>query len=92
MARKYYLQLEKRFIYESYSRIFTVLDIRSYLALNDSYDAFIKAYECKLDKGFSPYDWFDDNDKINNTEFSPPEAFQDKMKNKAITDELRRRR
>ncbi len=29
------------------------LDIRSYPAPNYSYDAFIKAYECKLEKGFS---------------------------------------
>ncbi len=31
------------------------LDIRSYLAPNYSYDAFIKAYKCKLEKGFFPY-------------------------------------
>ena len=29
------------------------LDIRSYPAPNYSYDAFIKAYKCKLEKGFS---------------------------------------
>jgi len=32
------------------------LDIRSYLAPNYSYDAFIKAYICKLEKGFFPWD------------------------------------
>ncbi len=40
------------------------LDIRSYLAPNYSYDAFIKAYKCKLEKGFFPYDWFDNYDKL----------------------------
>ena len=30
------------------------LDIRSYLAPNYSYDAFIKAYKCNLEKGFFP--------------------------------------
>ncbi len=38
------------------------LDIRSYLAPNYSYDAFIKAYKCKLERGFSPYDYFDKYD------------------------------
>ena len=28
------------------------LDVRSYLAPNYSYDAFIKAYKCKIEKGF----------------------------------------
>ncbi len=43
------------------------LDI-SYLTPNYSYDAFIKAYKCKLDRGYFIYDWFNDNNKINNTE------------------------
>ncbi len=30
------------------------LDVRSYLAPNYSYDAFIKAYKCKIEKDFSP--------------------------------------
>jgi len=30
------------------------LDVRSYLAPNYSYDAFIKAYKCKLERDFSP--------------------------------------
>ena len=33
------------------------LDIRSDFAPNYSYDAFIKAYKCKLKKGFFPYGW-----------------------------------
>ena len=41
---------------------FKFLDIRSYLAPNYSYDAFVKAYKCKLEKGFFPYDWFDSYD------------------------------
>ena len=63
------------------------LDIRSYLAPNYSYDAFIKAYKCKLEKGFFPYDYFNSYDKINNTEMPPHEAFFNKLKNKNITDE-----
>ncbi len=30
------------------------LDVRSYLAPNDSYDAFFKAYKCKLEKRVFP--------------------------------------
>ena len=63
------------------------LDIRSYLAPNYSYDAFIKAYKCKLEKGFFPYDWFDSYDKINNTELPSHKCFYNKLKNTNITDE-----
>ena len=63
------------------------LDIRSYLAPNYSYDAFIKAYKCKLEKGFFPYDWFDSYDKINNSELSAHKCFYNKFKNTNITDE-----
>ncbi len=47
---------------------YNFLDIRSYLAPNYSYDAFIKAYRCKLEKGLFPYDFFNSYDKINNTD------------------------
>jgi hypothetical protein len=63
------------------------LDIRSYLAPNYSYDAFIKAYKCKLDKGFFPYDYFDSYEKINDTKLPSHELFFSKMKNKNITDD-----
>ena len=63
------------------------LDIRSYLAPNYSYDAFIKAYKCKLEKGFFPYDYFDSYDKVNNTELPSKECFYNKMKNSNITNE-----
>ena len=63
------------------------LDIRSYLAPDYSYDDFIKAYKCKLEKGFFPYDWFNDYDKVNNTELPAHELFFNKMKTKNITDE-----
>ena len=63
------------------------LDIRSYLAPNYSYDAFIKAYKCKLEKGFFPYDWFNDYEKINNTELPPHEVFFSKMKNANISED-----
>ncbi len=63
------------------------LDIRSYLAPNYSYDAFIKAYKCKIEKGFFPYDYFDSYDKLNETELPSHDLFYSKMKNKNISDE-----
>ena len=63
------------------------LDIRSYLAPNYSYDAFIKAYKCKLEKGFFPYDWFNSYDKLNNTELPEHKHFYNKLKDKNITNE-----
>jgi hypothetical protein len=60
------------------------LDVRSYLAPNYSYDAFITAYKCKLEKGFFPYDYFDSYDKLNETELSSHDLFYSKMKNKNI--------
>ena len=63
------------------------LDIRSYLAPNYSYDAFIKAYKCKLEKGFFPYDWFDNYDKLNFTELPEHKYFYNKLKGKNISDE-----
>ena len=66
---------------------FKFLDIRSYLAPNYSYEAFIKAYKCKLNKGYFPYDYLTDYDKLNETKLPPHGAFYNKLKNKNITDE-----
>ena len=60
------------------------LDIRSYLAPNYSYDAFIEAYKCKLEKGYFLYDFFDSYDKLNNTEIPPHESFFNRIKNKIL--------
>jgi hypothetical protein len=65
---------------------FKFLDIRSYLAPNYSYEAFIKAYKCTLNKGYFPYDYLNDYNKLNETKLPPHEAFFNKLKNKNITD------
>jgi hypothetical protein len=39
------------------------LDIRSYIAPDYKYDAWIKAYKCDLTKGIFPYDDLDSYDK-----------------------------
>jgi hypothetical protein len=63
------------------------LDIRSYLAPNYSYHAFVKAYKCKIEKSFFPYDYFDSYDKLNETELPSHDLFYSKMKNKNTSDE-----
>ncbi len=60
------------------------LDVRSYLAPNYSYDAFIKAYKCKIEKDFFPYDYLDSYDKLNKTELPSHYLFYSKMKNKIL--------
>ncbi len=58
------------------------LDDWSYLAPNDSYDAFIQAFsKCKIEKGFSPYDYFDSYDKLIETKPPSHDLFYYKMKN-----------
>ena len=63
------------------------LDIRSYLAPNYSYDAFIKAYKCNLTKGFFPYEYLDTFEKLNDKQLPPHEAFYSSLKNSNITTE-----
>ncbi len=63
------------------------LDVKSYLAPNYSYDSFIKACKCKIEKGLFPYDYFDGYVKLNAIELSSHELFYSKMKNKKISDE-----
>ena len=40
------------------------LDISNYIAPGFSYDQFLKAYECEQTKGFFPYEWVDNLDKL----------------------------
>ncbi len=40
---------------------------RNYLAPNYSYDDFVKAYKCKLEKDFFPYYYFDSYNKLHET-------------------------
>ena len=44
---------------------FKFLDIKSYLALGLSYDAWCRAYGCELQKLSFPYEWFDSFKKLN---------------------------
>ena len=45
-----------------------------------SLDSFLKAYKTSETKGFFPYEWFDNADKMQNTEFPPYDAFYSKLR------------
>ena len=43
---------------------FRFLDIMNYLGPGTTYDAWVKAYDCKATKSWLPYEWFDDIKKL----------------------------
>ena len=57
-----------------------MLDITNYLPPGWSYEQYVKAYECKLAKGFYPYEWCDHENKLLETQLPPVEAFYSKLK------------
>ena len=63
------------------------LDVLNILAPGFSYDQFIKAYGCKLQKGIFPYEWLDSIDKLNTTYLPQREAFYSSLKNNNISEE-----
>ena len=46
-----------------------------------SLDSFLKAYNTSETKGFFPYEWFDCQQKMNNSELPPYDAFLSKLSN-----------
>ena len=62
------------------------LDISNYLAPGYSYDTFFKAYECNETKGFFPYEWMTNIEKLNHPELPPHEAFYSNLKGVNITE------
>ena len=57
------------------TKMLKFLDITNYLAPGYNYDKFLKAYNVEQEKGFFPYEWFDDLEKLNATELPPPRLF-----------------
>lgn len=56
------------------------LDISHYLAPGFSYDRYLKAYNCTARKGFFPYEWMDDLDKLEYESLPPYAAFHSTLK------------
>ena len=63
------------------------LDITSYLAPGFSYDKYLKAYACELQKGHFPYEYMDGIVKLEDRALPPKEAFYSRLKNEDISDD-----
>ena len=63
------------------------LDIIKFLAPGYSYDKYLKAYGCELQKGQFPYEYMDGIGKLEDSALPPQEAFYSQLKNEGISDE-----
>ena len=57
------------------------LEIMQFLGGATTLDSFLKAYKASETKGFFPYEWFDNPDKLDFPELPPYEAFFSKLRN-----------
>ena len=58
-----------------------LLDIINFLGGATRLDSFLKAYKTEKTKVFSPYEWFDNPEKLNNKELGPNDSFCSKLRN-----------
>ena len=65
----------------------TFLDMTNYIAPGFSYDKYLKAYGCKITKGFFPYEYMDCLERLDDTALPAKEAFFSQLKNEGISDE-----
>ena len=63
------------------------VEVVNYLAPGYSYDKYLKAYGCELEKGHFPYEYMDDLLKLDDRALPPQEAFYSRLKNEGISDE-----
>ena len=63
------------------------LDMVNFLAPGYSYDKYLKAYGCNLQKGHFPYEYMDDVRKLDDCVLPPQAAFYSRLKNEGISDE-----
>ena len=57
-----------------------LLDIMNFLGGATSLDSFFKTHKTSETKGFFPYEWFDQPDKLQNPERPPYDAFYSKLR------------
>ena len=62
------------------------LDVTQYLAPGVSYDKYLKAYGCELQKGHFPYEYMDGIGKLEDRALPPQVAFFSQLKNEGISD------
>ena len=63
------------------------LDMTNYIAPGFSYDKYLKAYVCKITKGFFPYEYMDCLERLDDKALPAKEAFFSQLKNEGISDE-----
>jgi hypothetical protein len=63
------------------------LDVCNYIAPGFSYDMYVKAFGCRANKGFFPYEWMDSLDKLDYPCLPEREAFFSSLRGKGITEE-----
>ena len=63
------------------------LDITNFIAPGFNYSAFIKAYDCKMEKAVFPYEYFDSLDRLDETNLPPHSAFFSSLRQQNITSE-----
>ena len=63
------------------------LDVTQYLAPGVSYDKYLKAYGCELQKGYFPYEYMDDLQKLEDRILPPQSAFFSRLKNEGISND-----
>ena len=62
------------------------LDVTQYLAPGVSYDKYLKAYGCELQKGHFPYEYMDGIGKLADRSLPPQAAFYSQLKSEEISD------
>ena len=62
------------------------LDIKNYLAPGVSYEKYLKAYGCSVQKGHFPYEYIDDLQKLKERSLPHQAAFFSRLKNEGISD------
>ena len=63
------------------------LDVTQYIAPGVSYDKYLKAYGCELQKGHFPYEYMDDLHKLEDRALPPQAAFFSRLKNEGISND-----
>ena len=63
------------------------LDIRNYLAPGFDYATYLKAYQCVITKGYFPYEWMDNLEKLKQMSLPSHEDFFSTLKNCNISED-----
>ena len=63
------------------------LDIHRFLSAGTSLDAFLKSFNCRLEKGHFPYEWFTSLDKLESPSLPPRDAFYSSLKQQELSVE-----